>query len=114
MEWSLNDSESKMMKIKGSMGRILQGPRWLVEDLEKIQGFVFSKQKLCGPLKETLEMLKSMKEKAKGEVQSSIFIFVRRIMYEQALHYARRSHERIEITRTITKDVKKCLTILLQ
>jgi hypothetical protein len=102
------------MKIKGSMGRILQGPRWLVEDLEKIQGFVFSKQKLCGPLKETLEMLKSMKEKAKGEVQSSIFIFVRRIMYEQALHYARRSHERIEITRTITKDVKKCLTILLQ
>jgi hypothetical protein len=47
--------ESKMKKNKGSMGRVLQGPRWLVEDLEKIPGFVFSKQKLCGSLKERLE-----------------------------------------------------------
>ncbi len=102
-----------MKKNKGSMGRVLQGPRWLVEDLEKIPSFVFSKQKLCGSLKERLEMLRSMKKKVKGEVQSCIFIFDRKIMYEQALHHARRSHERIETTRTITKDVKKCLTILL-
>jgi hypothetical protein len=30
------------------------------------------------------------------------------------IHDVRRSHERIETTRTVTKHVKKCLTILLQ
>lgn len=79
---SKSNSKSKMMKNKGSMGRVLQGPWWLVKDLEKIQGFVFSKQKLCGSLKERLEMLKNMKKKAKGEVQSCIFIFDRKIMYD--------------------------------
>ncbi len=65
------------------------------------------KQGMCDLLKKKLDVLKSTKENAKGEVwRNQLFLSNRSMLHDQALHNVKKSHKKIEMAKIVAKNFK--------